>query len=128
MEILKITSGFVTQTFDTDRQAWVNQNFTAGDECVYEVGGDEINVEDFRARVVGGKEPYLPFEMKQPDAQQPLSVEEQNLVKDVLRTIGKDEQMNFAFAKSLGYNELDFDKLCEGIFQKMANGRVTVEE
>ena len=66
MKIQKITVGFVTQTFDTDSQTWTDQNFTASDDCTYEVEGDEINVQDFVDRVVGRQEPYLPFDMMQP--------------------------------------------------------------
>ena len=65
MIIQKITAGFVIQDFDTDKQAFVAQEFVGGDEVTYEVEAHEINETDFLARVVG-KEPYLPFEMKQP--------------------------------------------------------------
>lgn len=66
MLINKVTVGFVVQTFDTDKQAFVSQEFVASTECTYEVEGDEINVSDFTDRVIGGNEPYLPFEMVQP--------------------------------------------------------------
>ena len=69
MKIQKITVGFVTQTFDTDSQTWTDQNFTAGDDFTYEVEGDEINVQDFLDRVVGHQEPYLPFDMVQPQGE-----------------------------------------------------------
>jgi hypothetical protein len=66
MIINKITHGFVVQSFDTDKQEWTLQAFHAGD-CEYETGdGDPINITDFEERVTGKKEPYLPFEMKQP--------------------------------------------------------------
>lgn len=52
MVINKITVGWVTQSFDTDKQEWIND-------------GDPINCCDFEDRIVGN-EPYLPFEMKQP--------------------------------------------------------------
>lgn len=67
MIIDKITIGFVTQSYDTDLQRWVAQAFTCGDESDYEVNGDGINVTDFTDRVVGGYEPYLPFDMEQPE-------------------------------------------------------------
>lgn len=67
MIINKITIGFVTQSFDTDKQAWVSQEFVAGDQVDYETGdGDPINVADFEDRVLGKQEPYLPFDMVQP--------------------------------------------------------------
>jgi hypothetical protein len=70
MIIQKITIGFVIQEFDTDTQQWVNQDFIASDQCDYEVDGDPINLQDFVDRVVGKKEPYLPFDMVQPDGTQ----------------------------------------------------------
>jgi hypothetical protein len=66
MIIQKITTGFVIQSFDTDIQAWINQEFVAGDECDYEINGDPINVRDFLNRVIDNTEPYLPFDMVQP--------------------------------------------------------------
>lgn len=66
MVINKITVGWVTQSFDTDKQEWINQEFFAGDQVDYETeDGDPINCCDFEDRIVGN-EPYLPFEMKRP--------------------------------------------------------------
>lgn len=66
MVINKITVGWVTQTFDTDKQEWISQEFLAGDQVDYETeDGDPINYTDFENRIIGN-EPYLPFEMKQP--------------------------------------------------------------
>lgn len=64
MIVKKITTGWVTQTFDTDTGEYVSQNFTAGDQVDYE--DDEGNA------LVGSKampqpEPYLPFDMVQPE-------------------------------------------------------------
>ena len=72
MKIQKITSGFVIQTFDTDAQSWVSQEFVAGDECDYEVVGDDgipdiISTEQFMSHVKGENEPYLLYDMVQPD-------------------------------------------------------------
>lgn len=66
MVIQKITTGVVIQEFDTDTQQFVSQRFKAGDEVIYEVGGDEVNQTDFEDRLVshGG---YLPFIMVQPE-------------------------------------------------------------
>lgn len=67
MILLKITTGFVIQKFDTDRQDWVDQTFIASDEVEYETeNGDPVNVTDFLDRVISSKEPYLPFQMIQP--------------------------------------------------------------
>lgn len=65
MLINKITTGFVVQVFDTDRQRFVSQNFVPG-ECAYEDRrGKPV---DKNLLVVGGEETTLPFEMVQPDA------------------------------------------------------------
>lgn len=69
MIISKVTVGFVVQQFDTDRQDWVCQDFMASDECEYETGdGDPINVEDFLDHVASSREPYLQYDMVQPEA------------------------------------------------------------
>lgn len=69
MRILKITTGFVIQEFDTETKQWISQEFVAGDECEYEIKrngiNDAIDADEFAAKA-GGKEPYLPFDMQQP--------------------------------------------------------------
>lgn len=66
MKIKKIIVGFVIQTFDTDKQEFIHQEFIAGDEISYETeDGHGINEADFENRVIG-KTPYLPLEMSQP--------------------------------------------------------------
>ena len=65
MIINKITTGFVIQSFDTEKQAWVSQEFVAGDEVDYEVDGLPINSQDFEDRVINGNI-YLQFNMVQP--------------------------------------------------------------
>lgn len=64
MKIHKVTTGFVTQVFDTITNKFICQDFTAGDEVAYESEDgqpcDEINE-------------YLPFEMIQPDQMEELS-------------------------------------------------------
>lgn len=68
MLINKITAGFVIQTYDTDAQNWISQEFIAEDNSEYELdGGNSMNVQDFLDRVIDSKEPYLPFDMKQPE-------------------------------------------------------------
>jgi hypothetical protein len=64
MIIQKITAGFVTQSFDTEAQRWIEQNFTAGDTSACEVCGEEICAERF-SELAGGNS-YLPFDMVQP--------------------------------------------------------------
>ena len=59
MIIKKITTGFVIQTFDTDTNKFVEQEFIAGDEVTHE---DEVGNEVSEDLV----DPYLPFDMVQP--------------------------------------------------------------
>lgn len=66
MLISKFTEGCVEQVFDTDKQEWVRQTFTAGGDCTYATEGSEINCQDFADRVISKVEPYLPFDMVQP--------------------------------------------------------------
>jgi len=66
MIINKITTGFVVQSFDTDKQQFVKQEFVTGDEVNHETeDGEAINVAHFKKRLTG-PEPYLPFTMVQP--------------------------------------------------------------
>jgi hypothetical protein len=67
MLIDKITEGYVKQTYDTDKQTWTAQEFVAGNPVTYEVEGGEIDSEDFAERCLEGEEPYLPFDMVQPN-------------------------------------------------------------
>lgn len=63
MIINKITEGFVVQTYDTETKKWTAQEFIAGDDCVYEdETGTPLDSDD-----MGDPEPYLPFEMIQPE-------------------------------------------------------------
>lgn len=67
MIINKITTGFVIQSFDTDSQNWVDQEFIAGDQCEYETeDGNPISLQNFLDRVVSNVEPYLQYNMVQP--------------------------------------------------------------
>jgi hypothetical protein len=59
--IIKITTGFVTQRFDTDTGEWLDQEFTAGDQVDYEdVYGGDADEDELEGS-------YLAFEMVQPD-------------------------------------------------------------
>ena len=69
MLVNKITTGFVSQTYDTVKGAWLDQNFVAGDQCDYEVNGEAVDDDWFftgHDLASGRTEPYLPFEMVQP--------------------------------------------------------------
>lgn len=67
MVIKKITPGFVVQTWDTKLQKFTGQEFVAGDQCDCE---DEIGNPvdpDLMVDPIDGAEPYLPFDMVQPN-------------------------------------------------------------
>ena len=76
MIVSKITNGYVIQDYDTDTKQWVEQTFTAGDLVEYEIDGYGINYEDF-LKTVGYDEPYLPFDMVQPQSDQHTVTESQ---------------------------------------------------
>ena len=71
MIINKITTGFVTQKFDTELGRYIEQNFTAGDQVDYEWADgtparwNEMEIHNFGPKAE--EEPYLPFDMKQPE-------------------------------------------------------------
>jgi hypothetical protein len=71
MIIKKITPGFVTQTFDTTSMEYVSQNFIAGDQVDYEnekgTPLDQIEAAELGMEFDDGSEPYLPFDMLQPN-------------------------------------------------------------
>ena len=78
MKVTKFTHGFVAQVFDTKKNEFVEQNFTAGDEVEWETAsGNNFDPDD-----LDGPEPYLPFDMVQPGVQQALV----NAIKVILLT------------------------------------------
>lgn len=59
---------------------------------------------------------------------QDLTEQEQNLVKDVLKFMGQDDDLNAQFAKACGFdNAEDFDLVADSVFKKLGNGRLIVE-
>lgn len=66
----KITTGFVTQVFDTETGKYVSQNFTAGTDVDYEdpFGNilNPVGMEQYNFGPYAASEPYLPFDMVQP--------------------------------------------------------------
>lgn len=70
MLINKITTGFVIQTYDTDKKEYSEQEFFAGDEVNYELPNGESADWAEMGKVGFGphaeEEPYLPFDMVQP--------------------------------------------------------------
>lgn len=71
MLINKITTGFVIQTFDTTTQAYISQEFKAGDVEYENQDGSVASVSEMAKEGFGpfaeSGEPYLPFEMVQPN-------------------------------------------------------------
>lgn len=66
MRINKITVGFVIQVFDTNLGRFVEQSFTAGDECDYEIEENDEPCSPELLNNADGEEAYLPFDMVQP--------------------------------------------------------------
>jgi hypothetical protein len=73
MLVNKITTGFVIQTFDTEKKRFVSQEFVAGDQVDYEHKEGEPCEPSLLE--VDGKEAVLAFEMKQPQVMsQPVKI------------------------------------------------------
>jgi hypothetical protein len=70
MKINKISTGFVIQVFDTEKQKFIKQEFISSDEVQYEnENGNVIKFEEmekFNFGPYAKEEPYLPFDMVQP--------------------------------------------------------------
>lgn len=66
----KITTGFVIQQFDTEKNAYISQEFIAGVQVDYEnKTGEALDLEELGDQGFGPHsevEPYLPFTMVQP--------------------------------------------------------------
>ncbi len=62
MLIKKITTGFVIQTWDTEKLIFTSQEFVAGDQVDYEDEKGQYPFNDSFEGEIG----YLPFDMKQP--------------------------------------------------------------
>lgn len=56
----------------------------------------------------------------------PLTKEEENVVKDILKVIGNDETLNKQFATACGLAEVEFDSIADSVFRKLGNGRLIV--
>jgi hypothetical protein len=81
MLINKITVGWVTQVYDTDKNKFISQEFFAGDQVDYE------NIEGV---VVTDKEIYLEFEMVQPDIRYIQIVDSDFIQLGILKTNADD--------------------------------------
>jgi hypothetical protein len=56
-----------------------------------------------------------------------LTDTEANLIKDILKAIGRDDGLNSDMATAVGMNEDQFNGLSDFIFTKLGNGRLTIE-
>jgi hypothetical protein len=56
-----------------------------------------------------------------------LTDEEANLIKDLLKHIGGDDDFNQEMANAVGMEVNEFNSLADSIFVKLGNGRLTVE-
>ena len=71
MRINKITTGFVVQEFDIDKGKYVSQEFVAGNPVEYEdKSGNPVDSSLMQSE--DGTEPYLPFDMQQPQQERTL--------------------------------------------------------
>lgn len=56
-----------------------------------------------------------------------LTNDEANTLKDILRVIGKDDDLNDSFAEGLGMSVEDFNDATDIIYTKLGNGRVSTK-
>lgn len=54
-----------------------------------------------------------------------LTDEQANLLKDILKVIGKDDELTAQFAGALGIGIEGFNPIADGAFIALGNGRVT---
>ena len=57
-----------------------------------------------------------------------LTNDEANTIKDILRTLGKDEELNNQMAEGLGMSVDAFNETTDAIYSKLGNGRIIVKQ
>lgn len=57
----------------------------------------------------------------------PLTEQEQNLLKDILKVIANDSSLTNRLSSTCGMSVRLFDEHAESIFNKLQNGRVIIE-
>lgn len=57
-----------------------------------------------------------------------LTDTEANILKDILRTLGKDEELNNQMAEGLGMSVDAFNETTDAIYSKLGNGRIIVKQ
>ena len=55
-----------------------------------------------------------------------LTTQEENVIKDILKLIGNDSELNRTIAKACQLSEVEFDAITDSAFKKLGNGRVTL--
>ena len=79
-KVYKYTEGYVTQVYDTLKNKWVSQKFTAGVEADWE---DELeNTIEF-GFALDRKNPYLSFDMLPPSLLENLILQREQLQEDI---------------------------------------------
>ncbi|MEK6878465.1 MAG: hypothetical protein AABY22_02600 [Nanoarchaeota archaeon] len=53
-----------------------------------------------------------------------MTKEHQNFIKDILRLIGKDDELTEEFAKALDLSENKFNDIADDIFDELKNERL----
>jgi hypothetical protein len=93
MIINKTTCGFVIQQFDTDKKQYISQEFIAASEVDYEdTSGNVLEdkaMQEYNFGPLAETEPYLPFDMIQPN-----NIEKENVTKQG-EHIDKDNEHDF---------------------------------
>ena len=56
-----------------------------------------------------------------------LTESEQNLIKDILKAIGNDDDLNHQFANTVGMSVMEFNDVADKIFEKLGNGRISFD-
>lgn len=71
MKIKKITHGYVIQTYDMEKERYIEQEFVVGGGASLVFGGglgEVVSYDEMKDVIFKGKEePYLPFLMVQPE-------------------------------------------------------------
>lgn len=68
MKIKKITHGYVIQTYDMEKERYIEQEFVVGGMGLCYWKGEVVSYDEMKDVIFKGKEePYLPFLMVQPE-------------------------------------------------------------
>ena len=56
-----------------------------------------------------------------------LTQKEENAIKDILKAIGRDDNLNHQFANTVGMSVMEFNDVADKIFEKLGNGRISFD-